>query len=157
LLSEAQKAANLEHSGIVQVYDWGRQDSWCFIVSQLVDGTSLAERASRERLGYEEAARILAEVAEALHYAHLQGIVHRNVKPSNILVDKVGKAHLTDFGIAATENKSREQRGAVSGTLVYMSPEQAKGESQRMTPRADIYSLGVVLYELAVSNLNRNR
>jgi len=145
---EAQKVANLHHPHIVPVYDIGQEGSYDFIVYQLIEGTSLAKRIAEARPSFKESARIVAQVAEALHHAHLCGIVHRDVKPSNILLDKEGRAYLTDFGIAADEEELLYHHGPTSGTLPYMSPEQLKGENLRVTPRSDVYSLGVVFYEL---------
>lgn len=147
-LEEARKVARLDHPGIVPVFDYGREASYYFIVSRWIDGSSLAKRISTERLPPAEAARIVAEVAEALHYAHLRDLVHRDIKPGNILLDVVDKAYLTDFGIAASEDELLAELDGSTGTPAYMAPEQAAGQNLRVTPRTDIYSLGVVFYEL---------
>ncbi|NUQ60981.1 MAG: protein kinase [Pirellulales bacterium] len=147
-LEEARKVAKLHHPSIVQVFDVGPNRSGCYIVSQWIEGTDLAKRIAAGRLSFDESARIVAEVAEALHHAHLQGLVHRDIKPGNILLDAQGKAYVTDFGIAASEDELLDEQDVVTGTPLYMAPEQASGEGLRVTARADIYSLGVVLYEL---------
>lgn len=152
-LEEARKAAKLCHPGIVPVFDYGRDGHYYYIVSQWVDGPSLANRIKDGRLPFDESARIVAEVAEALHHAHLRDLVHRDIKPGNILLDSQGKAYVTDFGIAVTEKELLEDSGTIIGTLGYMAPEQAAGQSRRVTPRTDIYSLGVVFYQLLTGRL----
>jgi hypothetical protein len=147
-LKEARKIAKLKHPHIVPVHDVGQVGRWDFIVSDWIDGKSLAQQIAEGRPSFEESAKIVVDVADALHYAHRRNIVHRDVKPANILLDKQGKAYLTDFGIAASEEELLCQNGLVSGTLPYMAPEQLEGKNVRVTPRTDIYSLGVVLYEL---------
>jgi hypothetical protein len=148
LLDEARKAASLRHPGIVAVHDAGREDGLLFIVSDLIEGTNLADAIAGNRPGPQEAARLIADVAEALHHAHEQGFVHRDIKPANILIDSQGKALLTDFGIAATKDELDQGKAATSGTLAYMAPEQVAGEIQLVDARTDIYALGMVLYEL---------
>jgi serine/threonine protein kinase len=153
-LREARSVARLQHEGIVRAYDFGQEpDGRCYIVYEFVEGMSLAERIKPERLAAdplppEAATRIVALVAEALHYAHLQGWVHRDVKPANILLDRQGKPKVTDFGLAVREEELAGERGRLAGTLPYMSPEQVRREGHRLDGRSDIYSLGVVLYEL---------
>jgi serine/threonine protein kinase len=153
-LSEARRVASLQHDGIVRVYDFGQEDSGrCYIVYEYIEGLSLAKRikaegAAREPLPLDEAATIVARVAEALHYAHVHGLVHRDIKPANILLDSQGKPKLADFGLAVREEDLALERGRLAGTLPYMSPEQVRGEGHRLDGRSDIYSLGVVLYEL---------
>src|SRR5262249_2212501 len=132
---------------------FGEPDERCYIVYECVDGESLAERIKPKRIAEEpllpeEAARIVAEVAEALHYAHLQGMFHRDIKPANILLDRQGRPKVADFGLAVREEDLAGQRGILVGTLPYMSPEQVRRESHHIDGRTDIYSLGVVLYEL---------
>src|SRR5262249_54065424 len=114
---------------------------------------TLAERVKAQRLATEplpphDAARLVAHVAEALHYAHLQGLVHRDIKPANILLDREGKPRITDFGLAVREEDLPHQPDCFAGTLLYMSPEQVRREAHHIDGRTDIYSLGVILYEL---------
>lgn len=147
---EAQAAANLSHPNIVGVYDWGAQDGTYFIVMEYVDGPSLS-RVLRSDGPFHprRAAEIAAEVAAGLGFAHSHGVVHRDVKPGNVLLTRSGQAKVTDFGIARALSSSDEdltQAGSVMGTATYFSPEQAQGLP--VDPRSDLYSLGVVLYEL---------
>jgi serine/threonine protein kinase len=153
-LSEARSVGRLEHEGIVRALDFGQEaHGRCYIVYQFVDGTTLAERIKPERitkdpLPPEQAAKIIAQIAEALHYAHLQGLVHRDIKPANILLDRQQTPRITDFGLAVREEDLPKERGRLAGTLPYMSPEQVRREAHLIDGRTDIYSLGVVLYEL---------
>lgn len=146
--AEAQLLARLEHPGIVPVYDVGRtEDGRCFIVSKYIDGSDLARRIREDRPPPMVAVRIIAEVAEALAFAHAHRIVHRDVKPANILLDVMGRAYIADFGIALKDEDLGVDVGIV-GTLAYMSPEQLRGEGHLVDGRSDVFSLGVVLYEL---------
>jgi serine/threonine protein kinase len=125
----------------------GREGTTCFIVGEWVEGTNLAARIAADRPGYREAARIAAEVADALGHAHEAGFVHRDIKPANILIDPQGRSYLTDFGIAVVEEDLlRDLTGA--GTLPYMAPEQLDPGLGPVDHRSDLYALGVVLYEL---------
>jgi predicted Ser/Thr protein kinase len=149
--NEAMLAARLQHPHIVSVFDAGEDQGWFYIVMELVDGkplTSLIEDGSAEAMM--RGIRTIAEAARALHYAHGKGIVHRDIKPDNILVDAEGHPHVTDFGIAKSVDADARMtmRGVLVGTPIYMSPEQANGEVAAIGPRSDIYSLGVTLYEL---------
>jgi serine/threonine protein kinase len=144
---EARKVARLKHPNIVAVHDVGQDSGTCYIVSEWIDGVDLATRIKRDRPVYPEAARVVAEVAEALGHAHRMGFVHRDIKPANILLDQQGQAYLTDFGIAVVEEELLQDISA-AGTLPYMAPEQLEEALGPMDHRADIYSLGVVLYEL---------
>jgi serine/threonine protein kinase len=148
LLEEARKIAKLRHPGIVTVYDVGREDGSVFVVSDLIEGENLADRVARSRPSISEAIGLVAEVADALAFAHEQGFVHRDIKPANILIDRQGKPLITDFGIAATVDDLARGRNTTSGTLPYMAPEQLAGEIQLIDGRTDVYALGVVLYEM---------
>jgi len=143
-LAEARRAARLKHDGIVPVHDVGIDGDTCFIVTEYVEGGSLADRLVKQKPGRQEAQRWIGEIAEALEYAHLSGIIHRDVKPANILIDHHGRAKLTDFGIAQSASKTGQFAPSL-GTLRYMSPEQLEGKPA--DHRSDIYSLAVVLYE----------
>ncbi len=144
---EAKKVARLRHPNIVPVHDVGRDGGSCFIVSEWIEGENLASRIKRGRLPDDQVTRIVAEVADALGYAHAQGYVHRDIKPANILLDGAGRAYLTDFGIAVVEEEMLKDVRA-AGTLPYMAPEQLDSTLGPADHRADIYALGVVLFEL---------
>ncbi len=148
LLEEARRAAKLRHPGIVSVYDVVREKDQVFLISQLVEGESLAELLQRRCFSPQEAARLVAEVAEALQHAHDCGFVHLDIKPENILLDSGGGPLLTDFGIAKTREQLAQQEAVATGTLPYMAPEQVAGEVQLVDARTDIHALGVLLYEL---------
>jgi serine/threonine protein kinase/formylglycine-generating enzyme required for sulfatase activity len=146
-LNEARIVASLDHPHIVPVYDLGRtDDGLCFVVSKFIEGSDLAKRINDERPGFRESAALVATVAEAVHYAHTRGLVHRDIKPGNILIDASGKAFVTDFGLAL-KDEDFGTGARLAGTPSYMSPEQAKREGHRVDGRSDIFSIGVVLYE----------
>ena len=148
---EAQAAANLSHPNIVNVYDWGRHSGTYYICMEYVEGRTLAEiLRTNGHVTAKQAAEIASEVAAALGFAHEAGLVHRDVKPANILIGSNGQVKVADFGIARAMNAPTEsnltQAGAVMGTATYFSPEQAQGAQP--DPRSDLYSLGVVMYEM---------
>ncbi|HEV3475124.1 MAG TPA: protein kinase [Actinomycetota bacterium] len=145
---EAQAAAALNHPNIVSVYDTGSDDGVQYIVMELVEGETLADLLRREgRLPPQRAAEIGAAIAQALHAAHGAGLVHRDVKPGNVMVTPAGEVKVMDFGIArAAADDTLTQTGTVVGTAAYLAPEQARGG--KADPRSDAYALGCVLYEM---------
>jgi WD40 repeat protein len=149
-LREARAAAQLRHPHIVPVFDAGHDGSRHYIASAFIKGRTLQEAVEEKRPEFRGAARVVREMAEALAYAHALGIVHRDVKPANTMLDEKGSAHLMDFGLAARADSVEKltHDGAVLGTPAYMAPEQAAGQKGEAKPASDQYSLGVVLYEL---------
>lgn len=149
---EAQSAARLEHPAIVSLHETGRTDDGVFfLVCEHVDGETLERLLEDGALPPDDAAGVAAEIADALQYAHEHGVIHRDVKPSNIIVDRGRRAHLMDFGLAKRDTgdgPTLTSEGRIMGTPAYMSPEQARGASRSVDARTDIYALGVVLYEM---------
>jgi serine/threonine-protein kinase len=145
---EARAAAGLSHPNVVDVYDYGAADDTVFIAMQYVDGEDLKRTiAARERLPGPDAARIALAVCQGLESAHAHGLIHRDIKPQNILIDRNGTVRITDFGVAkALSGPDLTQTGMTYGTAAYLSPEQATG--QPVGPASDVYALGVVLYEM---------
>ncbi len=152
---EARNAAQLQHPGIVPVYEVGRGESFPYIVSEFVEGTTLADILTARRFGFRESAKLVAQVAAALEHAHAQGVVHRDLKPANIMLTADGSPRVMDFGLAKRDagEITMTFEGQVLGTPAYMSPEQAAGQSHHVDGRSDIYSLGGILYELLTGEL----
>lgn len=147
-LAEAKMLASLDHPHILPVFDVGRHESGAYyVVSKLIDGSDLETELSARKFDVKETTGLVASIADALHHAHQRGLVHRDVKPANILLDKGGSAYLADFGISLSDDDLGRGPG-YAGTPCYMSPEQVSGNSHRLDGRADIFSLGVVLYEM---------
>jgi serine/threonine protein kinase/predicted ATPase len=154
LMEEARRLARLSHPGIVTVYDVGLQDSHLFVVSAFLEGLDLGHWLKENRPTWIESTRIAASLAESLAHAHSRLIVHRDVKPSNIILNAQREPVLVDFGLAIDEARSgASELGILSGTPSYMSPEQAGGLAHRIDGRTDIYGLGVVLYEMLTGHL----
>lgn len=148
LLEEARKIAQLNHQGILKIHDVLLEGDAVCIVSEWIGGGTLAEHREDFRNNPAAAAELIAQAADALHYAHVCGIVHRDIKPQNILLDEHGRSRIADFGLAVTETEQLSEARGVLGTLAYMSPEILKGDCQFADPRSDVYSLGAVLYEM---------
>src|SRR5205823_3409003 len=147
---EAEAAASLEHSGIVPIYEVGERDGSCYFSMKLVEGGQLDALVKREPMPIRKAVELIAKVARVVHYAHEHGILHRDIKPGNILLDQKGEPHLTDFGLARlVESESTvTQTLDVLGTPSYMAPEQALGNNAAVSSATDVYGLGAVLYQL---------
>ena len=147
---EAEAAARLEHPGIVPIHEVGERDGSCYFSMKFIEGGQLDEVARREPIPIRRAVELMANVARTVHYAHEHGILHRDIKPGNILLDAKGEPHLTDFGLARlleTES-SVTQTLDVLGTPSYMAPEQAVGNNAAVSSATDVYGLGAVLYQL---------
>ena len=147
---EAEAAARLEHPGIVPIHEVGERDGSCYFSMKFVEGGQLDEVAKREPMPIRQAVELIAKVARTVHYAHEHGILHRDIKPGNILLDAKGEPHLTDFGLARlVESESSVTHTLdVLGTPSYMAPEQAVGNNAAVSSVTDVYGLGAVLYQL---------
>lgn len=152
-LQEATRLAKLPHPNIIKVLDvWQEGTDW-FIVSDYIDGGTLLHQVESFRQDRIRTVRVLIAISEALHHAHLHGYVHRDVKPSNILLGSDGTPFLADFGLAVTEWEQLHERPNLMGTIEYMSPEQAARGNRHLDPRSDIFSLGIVFYRLLTGRL----
>jgi WD40 repeat protein/serine/threonine protein kinase len=150
--TEAEAVASLDHPNIVPIYEVGEFEGQPFFSMRFVEGGSLAQRIAnlKSPISNPEAAKLIATLARAVHYAHQRGILHRDIKPGNVLLDTQGEPHLTDFGLARLVEKDSTltRTLAMIGTPSYMSPEQARGEAKQLTTAVDVYGLGAVFYEL---------
>ena len=151
--TEAEAAANLDHPGIVPIYEVGVHEDQHYFSMGYVEGQSLADRIHAGPLPADEAAAIVRKVAEAVAYAHRQGVIHRDLKPANVLMDQTGQPRITDFGLAKRVGSDSDltATGQILGTPSYMPPEQAEGKLNRIKETSDVYSLGAVLYALLTS------
>jgi TolB-like protein/Tfp pilus assembly protein PilF/tRNA A-37 threonylcarbamoyl transferase component Bud32 len=147
---EAEAVASLDHPCIVPIYEIGERDGCCYFSMKFIEGGQLDEVVKRTPLSFRQSAELIAKLARTVHYAHERGILHRDIKPGNILLDQNGEPHLTDFGLArlletdSTVTRTRE----IMGTPSYMAPEQAAGETTKVSRGTDVYGLGAVLYQL---------
>jgi hypothetical protein len=149
-LRESRSAAQLVHPHIVQIHDIAYEGAMPYLVCDFIEGRTLAEQLAEQRPSFRESAELAAQVADALHYAHRRQVIHRDVNPRNILINGAGRPHVADFGLARRDEGSIAVTvvGQVLGTPAYMAPEQAAGEQSKVDGRTDVYSLGVILYEL---------
>ena len=149
-LTEARAAAKLQHTHIVTVHDCGELDGWLYIVSAYIEGTDLARAVKTQKLSLRRLVTWIRDAARALAYSHAQGVIHRDIKPGNLLIDAAGQIHVADFGLArrVEDASSLTTDGSLLGTPAYMSPEQAAGRTADVGPASDQYSLAIVLYEL---------
>ena len=159
---ESLVLGRLQHPGIAQIYEAGTADTGFgpqpYFAMEYVQGESLLQYAKTHQLGIRQRLEVMGRICEAVHHAHQRGIIHRDLKPGNILVDETGQPKILDFGVArATDSDARASRqtdlGQLVGTLAYMSPEQVLAESPELDTRSDVYSLGVVMYELLSGQL----
>ncbi len=148
--TEAESAARLEHPGIVPIYEIGAHEGQHYFSMRFVEGGTLTQAMAREKFTPHRATELMVKVARAVHHAHQRGILHRDIKPGNVLLDQAGEPLVADFGLAKIleQDSSLTQSAAVMGTPSYMAPEQAAGQTKQLSTAADVYSLGAVLYEL---------
>ena len=152
-LEEGRRLAGLNHPGILPAYDCGSDDGICYLVSEFVPGGTLASLLKQGPLSFARIRELVAHVADAAHHAHLRGIVHRDIKPGNILLREDGKPLLADFGLAIAEDEQLQESPGTLGTYGYMAPEQLQDQSRFVDGRADVYSLGVMLYQMLTGRL----
>ncbi|MGE0712273.1 MAG: protein kinase [Planctomycetota bacterium] len=155
---EAEFAAKLKHPAIVQIHDVGQVGDYHYLTMDLVEGVALGDVIKETKLGDRRAAEILRDLADGLQHAHDQGVIHRDVKPANVMLTPSGQPVLTDFGLARSadldgETSQLTRDGAMVGTPYYMSPEQASGRRERVVPKSDVFALGVMLYQLLTGKL----
>lgn len=149
-VEEAETAGGLNHTNILHIYEVGEHEGAPYFSMEFVEGGSLADRLRKGLPSHQETAELMISIARALHYAHKHGIVHRDMKPANVLLDAGGVPKIADFGIAKRlhDDSQLTRTGSIIGTPTYMAPEQARGNSRHVGPPADVYSLGAILYEM---------